>query len=186
MQFQATTALCGGDRVAALAALDENQVKQLAAFANLCSSGLLEDGQDLLQATYQRWLGSEVPVVGPIETVRFLFGAIRSIKFNEFRRKRAERAAFGNRAEPDANEPDSEDPIELVAANAATAEDSVYAQQLYDALDDTELQLLILHLAEGTPRAQIQAELKWDDKKYDAVQKRKLRTVAKLMREGKI
>ena len=165
MHDQPTIIVDCGDRAAALDALSTDQVRQLAAYANLCSNGLREEGQDLLQAAYQRWLASNAPLKGTAETTRYLFGAIKSIRFNEFRRKRAEVAALGERIEPDMNDEDAEAPVELIPAVCASAEDSVYAQQLYDALDDPELQLLILHLAERTPRKQIQAELGWDDKK---------------------
>lgn len=175
-----------GDRGAAIAALSKDQVRRLAAFANLCSRGLDLDGQDLLQTAYKRWLGSDRPVVGPAETATYLFAALKSIRFNEFRRRRLEAAAIGTRLEGDPDDEDADPPVETVPDGATSAEDSMFVQQLYDALDDPELKLLILHIATGTPRTEIQAELGWDAKKYDAVQKRKLRAVAKLINEGRI
>jgi len=175
-----------GDRSAALEALSGDQVKRLAAYANLCSNGLPEEGQDLLQAAYQRWLASDVPVKGAAETAAYLFGAIKSIRSNGFRRMRSEFAAFGERIEPDQHDEEAEAPVETVRANSAAADETMYVQQVYDALNDPELQLLVLHQSEGTARKQIQEELGWDDKKYEAVQKRKLRALAKLLKEGKI
>ena len=186
MRHRPISTLDRHDRNAALEALSTDQRKRLAAYANLCSAGLPDEGCDLLQSAYQRWLASDVPIEGPVETEKYLFGAIKSIRFNGFRRKRAEAKALGGRIEPDLEDGEAEPPVEMVAGSESNAEDATFAQQLYDALNDPELKLLVLHLAERTPRKQIQAELGWDDKKYDAVQKRKLRTVAKLLKEGKI
>ena len=186
MHDEVTTTVESGNRGAALEALGGDQVRRLAAYANLCSNGLPEDGQDLLQAAYQRWLSSEVPIADAAATTNYLFGAIKSIRSNEFRRKRSELAALGERIEPYPHDEEAEPSVELVPASSAAPDETIYVQQVYDALDDSELRLLVLHQAEGTARKLIQMELGWDDKKYEAVQKRKLRALAKLLNEGKI
>lgn len=180
-----TLAAALDDRAAALTALGPDREKRLAGYASLARRGLDDDADDLLQGAYARWMGSDVAIAGTDETYNFLIGAINSLRSNAFRRKRAVKRALGQRAEPDADA--EEDPVDGARADGASPEDSVFAQQLYDHLgDDPDLQLLVLHIAERIPRVEIKRELGWDDKKYDAVQKRKIRAAAKLICEGKV
>lgn len=173
------------ERAEALAALGPSRVKRLSAYANLCAVGLQDGGADLLQGAYLRWLESEKPVEGPDNTYRYLRGAIKSARSNALRHDGIVRATFGDRAEPDAEE--EIDPVEEAPSGAASAEDAAFAEQLYQALAaDPEVQMLVLQVSQGASRADIQQEMNWDDHKYEAVQKRKKRTVAKLVREGKI
>ncbi|MFM9863456.1 MAG: hypothetical protein ACKVRO_07600 [Micropepsaceae bacterium] len=173
------------DRAAALKALGADRVKRLVAYARFANQGLDHDAEDLLQGAYSRWMGSDVPMVGPDETYGFLIGAINSQRFNEFRRKRTIEEAFGRRLEPEIDA--EEDPVDLALAGGASPEDSVFAQQIYDHLGhDPDVQLLVLQIADRVPRADIKRELGWDDKKYDAVQKRRIRMAAKLKYQGKV
>lgn len=172
-------------RSAALAALDADQKRALAAFAKICSSGLLDDADDLLQSAYRRWLSSEEPIEGPEQTFVYLMGALSSLRFNAHRRARSEKKAFGQRLEPDNN--GDADPRDAVEAEQMSAEDAVLAHQLYELMaGDQEIQMLLLHQSENAPRAEIQKEMDWDDLKYEAVQKRRIRAVAKLKLQGKI
>lgn len=172
-------------RAAALTGLGPDRAKQLAGYANLCSRGLDEDGEDLLSGAQARWLASDIPVAGPDDTVKFLIGAINSLRSNAFRKQRVAKRAFGDRAEP--NPEAGTDPLDDVEARACAADDAVFAQQAYDALsDEPDVQILLCHLAEKTSRADIQKELGWDDHKYEAVQKRKIRAIARLMAVGKL
>lgn len=169
----------------ALAALDADQKRALAAFAKICSRGLPDDGEDLLQTAYRRWLSSDEPVGGSEQTFHYLMGALSSLRSNAHRRARSEKRVFGQRLEPDTNEGD--DPRHAVEADQLSAEDATLAHQLYELMaGDQEIQMLLLHQVEGTPRADIQREMEWDDRRYEAVQKRKIRAVAKLRLQGKI
>lgn len=180
-----TSAAALDDRASALAALGPNREKRLAVYASLARRGLDDDADDLLQGAYLRWMGSDVPVVGPDETYDFLIGAMNSLRSNAFRRKRLTKRVLGERAQPVAD--DEEDPIDAAPANGTSPEDCVFARQLYDHLGgDPDLQLLVLHISERTSRVEIKRDLGWDDKKYDAVQKRKIRAAAKLIGEGKV
>lgn len=69
----------------------------------------------------------------------------------------------------------------------SSTDDLLFVQQVYDLCgeDDEIQQLLIAQIDNSTPE-QIKAELKWDDRKYETVQKRKRRLVIRLMREGKL
>ena len=50
-------------------------------------------------------------------------------------------------------------------------------QQIYDLCGDEEIQLLLMAQADKATPEQIKADFRWDDKKYEAVQKRKRRLV---------
>jgi DNA-directed RNA polymerase specialized sigma24 family protein len=167
----------GGERQAALMALNEDQRKRLAVYAEISSRGTGSEGDDLLQEAFARWLRSDKPIEGPEETCNFLRRAISSIRFNAFRHGKVVRRYEGVRAVPD--EGDEEDPLDQAADPAASTEGPLFVQQLYDLCEDEEVQLLL------TP-AEIQAELGWDEKKYKAVQKKKRRLVIRLMLEGKL
>jgi DNA-directed RNA polymerase specialized sigma24 family protein len=173
------------ERAAALDALSEDQRKQLAAYARIMSGGTGDEGDDLLQGAFVRWLASDQPVEGPEQTCKFLLGAISSIRSNMFRHKKVVRRLEGVRAV--AREEDEEDPLDQAADPAASTEVPVFFQQVYDLCDgDEEIQLLLMaQLDKGTP-AEIQADLGWEEKKYNAVQKRKKRLVARWMLEGKL
>lgn len=183
MQPNATAAQSA--RSAALAALDADQKRKLALFAKACSRGLPEDGDDLLQSAYARWLSSEEPIGDAEQTYDYLIGALNSLRFNAHRHGRAEKRTFGQRLEPASNE--VADPRDAVPSSAPSAEDSTLAHQLYELMaGDEEMQMLLLHQSERTPRADIQKETGWDDRKYETVQKRKIRAVAKFKLQGKI
>jgi len=173
------------DRARALEALGDDQRKRLAAFARLAAPSTGADGEDLLSAAHLRWLESQEPIEGPDRTYEFLRGAISSIRFNIFRHQKVARKVDGVRVF--AASPEDQDPMELGADPAASQEDSVFAQELYDlCAADKEVQTLITYDADGASRADIQKEMKWDDKKYDAVRKRKLRMIARWKTEGKL
>lgn len=173
------------DRADALEALSADQRKRLAGLARLMAPNTGETGEDLLQAAQLRWLESSVPVEGPDRTCEFLCGAISSIQSNIFRHQKLVRKVDGVRAF--AASPDGQDPIELGVDPAASQEDTVFAQQLYDlCANDSEVQTLVMYDSERIGRAEIRAEMGWDDKKYDAVRKRKLRMIARWKIEGKL
>ena len=75
----------GNVRADALNALSDDQRKQLAAYARIMSQGTRDEGGDLLQGAFARWLASDKPVEGPEQTCKFLFEAINSIRSNFFR-----------------------------------------------------------------------------------------------------
>jgi DNA-directed RNA polymerase specialized sigma24 family protein len=173
------------ERTAALDALSQDQRKQLAAYARILSGGTGDDGNDLLQEAFARWLASEKPVEGPEQTHKFLRGAISSIRSNIFRHRKVVDRFEGVRAV--AQEEDEEDPVDQAADPASSTEAPVFFQQVYDLCDsDGEIQLLLMaRLDNGTP-AEIRVDLGWDDKKYEAVQKRMKRLVVRWMLEGKL
>jgi len=175
----------GKERAAALAALREDQRKRLAAYAQLMSHGTGDEGTDLLQGAFARWLASDKPVEGPEQTCKYLVEAINSIRSNIFRHEKVVRRLEGVRAF--AQEDDEDDPVEQALDPAAATEATVYFQQVYDlCANDEEIQLLLLaQLKDGTP-TEIQADLGWDEKKYKAVQKRKRRLVIRWTLEGKL
>ena len=78
----------GGERQAALMALNEDQRKRLAVYAEISSRGTGSEGDDLLQEAFARWLGSDKLIEGPEQTCNFLRRAISSIRFNIFRQDR--------------------------------------------------------------------------------------------------
>jgi DNA-directed RNA polymerase specialized sigma24 family protein len=165
-------------------ALNEDQRKRLAAYAEISSAGTGSDGDDLLQEAFTRWLASDKSIEGPEQTCNFLRGAIGSIRFNTFRHGKVVRRYEGVRAVPE--ECDEEDPLDQAADPAASTEGPLFVQQLYDLCEDEEVQLLLTAQADNATPAEIQAELGWDEKKYKAVQKRKRRLVIRLMLEGKL
>lgn len=128
-------------RSAALVALSADQRKQLAAYAQMMSQGTGNEGQDLLQDAFARWLSSDKPVEGPEETGKFLRGAISSIRFNTFRREKVVRRYEGVRAVADEDE---EDPLDQAADPAASTEGPLFVQQVYDLCgDDEEVQFVV-------------------------------------------
>jgi DNA-directed RNA polymerase specialized sigma24 family protein len=174
----------GNERAAALMALNEDQRKQLAAYAKISSRGTGSEGDDLLQEAFARWLGSDKLIEGPEQTCNFLRRAISSIRFNIFRHGKVVRRYEGVRAV--AENGDEEDPLDQVADPAASTEGPLFVQQLYDLCEDEEVQSLLTVQADNATPAEIQAELGWDEKKYKAVQKKKRRLVIRLMLEGKL
>lgn len=141
----------GNERAAALTALSEDQKKRLAAFARFMSHGTGDEGDDLLQGAFVRWLASDKPVEGPEQTCQFLREAISSIRSNIFRHEKVVRRLEGVRAV--AQEDAEEDPVEQAADPAASTEAVVFFQQLYDlCANDEEIQLLLVaQLNVGTP-----------------------------------
>jgi len=174
----------GDERQAALMALNEDQRKRLAVYAEISSRGTGSEGDDLLQEAFARWLRSDKPIEGPEETCNFLRRAISSIRFNAFRHSKVVRRYEGVRAVPE--EGDEEDPLDQAADPAASTEGLLFVQQLYDLCEDEEVRLLLTAQADNATPAEIQAELGWDEKKYKAVQKKKRRQVVRLMLEGKL
>ena len=176
------------ERVAALDSLDLDAKRRLAGYARLCAKGLPDEGHDLLQSAYLRWLESDKPIGSAADTEDYLFDAISSIRSNAFRRQRTEKRAIGTRVNFTGEGSDEVAPAELVASQDSSAEDQKVAQQIYDAVagDDDDIALYVMELAGNTSRADIMRDLGWDLRKYQAVQKRTNRKIAKLMQEGKI
>ena len=174
----------GNVRADALDALSDDQRKQLAAYARIMSQGTGDEGGDLLQGAFARWLASGKPVEGPEQTCKFLFEAISSIRSNSFRHKRVVHRFEGERAFK--HEDEEEEPLDRVADPSASTEGPLYVQQVYDLCDDEEIQLLLTAQAGRAKPEQIKVDLGWDDKKYETVMKRKRRLVIQLMREGKL
>jgi DNA-directed RNA polymerase specialized sigma24 family protein len=175
----------GDERSAALAALSPAQKKQLATYARIMSGGTGDEGTDLLQEAFARWLGSDKPVEGPDQTRDFLRGAIKSIRYNILRHKRVVLKYEGVRAVT--QEGDEEDPLDGAADPAASTEGPLFVQQVYDLCgDDEEVRSLLIAQVGNASPDDILAELKWDEKKYKAVQKRKRRLVIRLTLEGKL
>lgn len=175
----------GSDRAAALAALDNDRRKRLAAYARFAAQGTGDEGDDLLQEAFLRWLGSDTLVEGLDQTYIFLRQAISSGRSNRFRHNNVVRRYEGVRAV--AQDDEEEDPLDQAPDSAASADSRLCAQQLYDFFrDDGDVQLLIMAQVDGGTPAAIQAELGWDEHKYKAVQKTKRRRVIRLMAEGKL
>lgn len=175
----------GNDRSAALAALSEDEVKQLAAYARIMSNGTGLEGDDLLQDTYVRWLKSSKPIEGPEQTVNFLRQAISSIRSNHFRHERVVHRYEGIRALTE--DGDEEDPLDQAADPTASTEGPLFHQQVYDlCADDEEVQLLLMKQWDRATPAEIRAELGWDETKYETVQKRKRRLMIRWTLEGKL
>jgi DNA-directed RNA polymerase specialized sigma24 family protein len=175
----------GDERAAALAALSDDQRKRLAAYARVMSKGTGDEHEDLLQQAQVRWLASKKPVEGPEQTENFLRGAMCNLRYNAFRHQRVVRRLDGVRAVADPD--DQEEPVEQGADPAASTEGPLFVQQVYDlCADDEELQLLLTAQADNATPDEIRAELQWDDKKYKAVQKRKIRAVARWTLQGKL
>lgn len=175
----------GSERVAALASLNEDQRKRLAAFARVMAANTGEDWNDFLQEAFVRWLDSKKPVEGPEQTYSFLAGAIRSIRSNKFRHDAVVLRYDGIRTF--AKEDGEEDPINLAAAPGSSPDEPLRFQQLYDLFAvDGEIQLLLLAQMQNLTPAEIQDELGWDEKKYGTVLKRKRRLVTRWTLEGKL
>ncbi|MCK1506830.1 hypothetical protein [Bradyrhizobium sp. 18] len=171
-------------RAKALKALTDDHRKVLVADARLRARGTAYDFEDLLNGAYERWLASDKPVVGPAETCSFLRGAIRSISSNERRHADLVRRVEGDRVVAVDGEPD---PIEAAPDRAASQEGAVLLAQLYELCGhDPEVQTLLMLQEDGAERADILRELGWEVTKYETVQKRKRKIVARLINEGKI
>lgn len=174
----------GNARADALNALSDDQRKQLAAYARIMSQGTGEEGDDLMQAAFARWMASDKPVEGPEQTCDFLRGAINSIRSNRFRHQKVVRRVEGERAHR--QEDEEEEPLDRAADPSASTEGPLYVQQVYNLCEDEDIKLLLMvQVDEATPD-EIKAELGWDDKRYATVLKRKRRLVIRLMREGKL
>jgi DNA-directed RNA polymerase specialized sigma24 family protein len=175
----------GNARAAALTALSEDQMKQLAAFAHTMSRGTGKEGSDLLQEAFVRWLGSDKPIEGTEQTCDFLRAAISSIRSNTFRHEKVVRRYEGVRALR--QEDDEEDLLDQAADPAASTEGPLFVQQLYDLCeDDEEVQLLLMKQWDRATAAEIRTELGWDETKYQSVLKRKRRLVIRWTLEGKL
>ncbi|UPJ68587.1 hypothetical protein [Bradyrhizobium sp. 191] len=171
-------------RADALRALTDEQRIKLEVDARLRARGTSFDFEDLLQGAYERWMTSDKPVTGTAETYGFLRGAIRSIASNERRHAATIRRVHGERFTAAEGDPD---PAENVADPTASQEDSLVLNQFYDlCANDPEIQTLLMLLDEGAERAEVLQELGWDVTKYETVQKRKRKMVARLINEGKI
>ncbi len=171
-------------RAAVLGALSEEQRKRLAAYARIMSQGTGDEGDDLLQGAFARWLASDKPVEGPEQTCKFLREAISSIRSNIFRHERVVRRLEGERAVKKEDEED--EPLDRAADPAASTEGPLFVQQVYDLCNDEDIQLLLMAQADRATPEEIKADCRWDDKKYETLQKRKRRLVIRLMREGKL
>jgi DNA-directed RNA polymerase specialized sigma24 family protein len=176
--------LQGNVRAAALEALTKDQKKQLAAYAKIVSGGTGEESDDLLQGAFERWLASDVPVEGPAQTINFVLGAIKSIRWNIFKHKKVVRKYEGEQSFK--QEDEDEDPLDNAPDSSASTEGPLFVQQIYDECGDEEIQLLLTAQADNATREEIRAEFGWDETKYEAVRKRKRRLVIRLMREGKL
>jgi DNA-directed RNA polymerase specialized sigma24 family protein len=174
----------GNVRAAALDALSEDQRKQLAGYARIMSRGTGDEGDDLLQGAFVRWLASDKPIEGPEQTCKFLREAISSLRSNVFRHEKVVRRIEGERAHKQEDEED--EPLDRAADTSASTDGPLFVQQVYDLCDDDEVRLMLTAQADRATREQVKAELGWDDKKYETVQKRKRRLVIRLMREGKL
>ena len=158
----------------------------MAAYARLLSRGMREEAEDLLHSAIARWLGSNVPVECSARTASFLADAMKSIRWNTFRRAKLVRKFEGERAYREEDE--ETEPVELGADPSQKTEEFVYAQEVFRLCtgEDEEVQLLLLaQLDNGTPE-QIKTELGWDAKKFESVRKRKRRLVIQLIAEGKL
>jgi DNA-directed RNA polymerase specialized sigma24 family protein len=173
------------ERAGALIALRQDQVKKLGALAHLRSAGTDESGEDLLQRAYARWLGSDAPVSDPESTFAYLCLAIKGERSNILRRKKLVRRVHGERAEPDPET--GYDPVESAPDGGTSQEDALFIQQVYDMCGgDEEIQMLLMHQRDQTPRSEIQKDLGWDDKKYESVKRRKTRLFARWISEGEL
>ena len=76
--------------------------------------------------------------------------------------------------------------LDRAADPAASTEGPLFVQQVYDLCNDEDIQLLLMAQADRATPEEIKADCRWDDKKYETVQKRKRRLVIRLMREGKL
>jgi len=174
----------GTIRAAALDALDADQRKRLAAYARIMSLGTGEEGDDLMQSAFARWLASDKPVEGPEQTCEFLVGAIKSLRSNIFRHGKVVQRVEGERAHK--QEGEEEEPLDRAADPASSTEGPLFVQQVYDLCEDEDVKFLLTLQADKATPDEIKAELCWDDTKYATVQRRKRRLVIRLLREGKL
>lgn len=172
-----------GIRGAALSALDDAQMKKLELISRVLAKPAMEP-KVLLHDAFVRWLQSDTPIEGPERTFAFIRDAMKSIRSNTFRHARVVKGALGDRLQ---TQEDAEDIAEQQPSSAASAEDSKTVQQAFDLFaDDPEVQEYILKLMDGASPDEIQIELGWDKLKYQAVQKRRSRAVAKFIAEGSL
>lgn len=167
------------DRGAALLQLTADQQKRLAAYATIAAINTGESAEDFLQAANVRWLASNVPVEGPEKTLSFLYGTIKGLRSNIFRHKKIATRVDGIRIY--ATTEDDTDPMELAPDASLAQDDSIYVQEVYSfCATDDEVQTFILLDADGASREEIKLETGWNDKKYEAVRKRKIRMIARM------
>lgn len=171
------------DRATALGQLSEDHKKKLAAFARMASRSTPYESGDLSNDAVVRWLQSDKPIEGAEETFQFLMGAIKSIRSNYVRREKTVLRYEGKRAVE--TEDDDEALVEQGADPVEITETSLFQDQLLDNFSDDEevFDLLMQQMADATP-SEIQKNLDWDKTKYETVQKRKKRKVAKLKAAG--
>jgi DNA-directed RNA polymerase specialized sigma24 family protein len=169
-------------RANALVSLTNDHRKKLAAYARLRARGTSFESDDLLQNAYTRWMASDAAETTPERTFEYLLGAIRNTAFNERRRVGTEQRHFGRREFAVDGEPD---PVESAPDPAGSQEDERLLADLYELFsNDSDIQgLLIL---QGADRAEILRELDWNVTRYETVQKRKKRMIARFINEGKI
>jgi len=172
------------DRAKALQAIELADKRRLVGLSEYLARGTGDEGADLLQAATLRWLQTEaVKAPSPQIAYSFVRSAMFSVRSNRFRQLRSERSQLGTLLVPAT--PDAAAPVENVRDLTASTEDEIFAQQLFDLLDDDlELQAYLLGRLSRAPRADIQSDNKWDDKKYDAVQKRFNRMIINLQVKG--
>lgn len=166
----------------ALRLLTEDQQKRLRVHAEFRANGSPFEPTDLLQAAFARWLSSKVPVTTAEDTYKYLCGAMRNTASNERRRAATERGIFGARAFAlDGRQ----DPMEAAPDPAGSQEDGLLLSELYGLFaEDPDVQNLLI--LQGAERAEILEELGWNVTKYETVQKRKKRGMARLLKEGRI
>ncbi len=174
------------ERGAALLALSPDQKKRLGALSRALAQGTGDEGSDLLQAAQVRWLKTtSTDDLTPDAVCTFLAAAMYSIRSNRFRQLRGQQLQFGTRLVPSIGDDDLEDPVERVEDRTQSTEDCVFAQQIYDRCeDDPDIQSYLMYRLERSSRAQIQADAGWEDNKYEAIQKRFSRLVARWKIEG--
>ncbi|MDP2123929.1 MAG: hypothetical protein Q8J92_06060 [Parvibaculum sp.] len=158
--------------------------KRLVALSEYLARGTGDEGCDLLQAATVRWLQTDtVEYPSPNAALVFLRGAMFSVRYNRLRQLRLQRSQIGERLVPAT--PDAMDPVENIADQTNSTEDEMFVQQLFDLLDDDlELQAYLLGRLSRATRTDMKSDNNWDDKKYDAVQKRFNRMISKLQSEG--
>jgi hypothetical protein len=174
------------ERGAALLALSPDQKKRLQVLSRALSQGTGDEGGDLIQAAQVRWLKtSSCDDLTPDAVCKFLAEAMYSIRSNRFRQLRGQQRQLGNRLVPAVGDDEAEEPVECVEDRTQSAEDYAFAQQIYDRCkDDPEIQSYIMYRLERSSRTQMQEDAGWADNKYEAIQKRFNRMVAKWKIEG--
>jgi hypothetical protein len=182
--LRVTRAAAQSVRADALQALTDDHRKTLVAEARLRARGTSYDFGDLLNGAYERWMASEKAIVGPVETCTFLRGAIRSIASNERRHAAMVRRVDGDRVVAFEGEPD---PMDSAPDRASSPESALILAQLYElCAHDPDVQTLLMFQDDGAERADVLRDMSWDVTKYETVQKRKKKLVARLINEGKI